>query len=314
MTVAERLIFQDGVKFILTDNSGVTEAIYPTTEANKTIVVGGPLDTVVLSPNNHYTFSSFMGWEWYAVIPGFLHQSYPNIKTIFTASTDDLSGHAGVANFEKGIAAYGFQLVEAMYYPATATDMSSIALKAVSDNPDGVNCGGGGPALDALLIKALWQAGYKGQMFAISAEPLGTVGKIAPAAALEGLIASAWPVEFDPASTPIAAAFKQAFAAKFGSWTSPTITGALPYTVLTTALQQAGSLDTDQVAAVISNGLKFEGPNGPGEMAPRPDLGNTRTVDAVVGIPIKTIKSDTATLLNTLTVDQAVGYYTSVFK
>jgi ABC-type branched-subunit amino acid transport system substrate-binding protein len=277
-------------------------------------LVAGPADATILGPQNHYSYSAFMAWEWYSATLGWFHNRYPNLKTIFTWSTDDLQGHQNIVNEKKGFAAFGLQLVDAMYAPATATDMSSIALKAVNDNPDILQVAGGGPALDALLIKQAYQAGYKGQMLACSSTPIGTLGAIAPPAALEGLVCSGWPVEFDPASTAMGQTFRSAWIAKYGSWTSPTISGLSCYTIVTSAIQQAGTLDTDKVTNVIGSGMKWEGPNGPGQMAPRPDVGNTRTVDAVVGYPMKTIKSMVPTLLDTLTVDEAMSYYTAVWK
>ena len=46
------------------------------------------------------------------------------------------------------------------------------------------------------------------------------------------------------------------------SGTGPEIMHSANYCCLIAALEQAGSLDPDKVAAVISNGMKFEGPTG----------------------------------------------------
>ncbi len=122
-------------------------------------------------------------------------------------------------------------------------------------------------------------------------------------------MAGAWPVEFDPALTQQAKDFKAAWLAQYGKWEGPEIQGIAQWSCLMTALQQAGSLDTDKVAAVIDNGLKFESPLGLSVMIARPDLGNNRTVDSIVGYATKKISGGQPVFLHTITLDEAASYW-----
>jgi hypothetical protein len=123
------------------------------------------------------------------------------------------------------------------------------------------------------------------------------------------MICAAWPVEFDSPLTPVAKSFKDAWIAKYGKWEGPEIQGVGQFTILTEALKQAGSLDTDKVSAVISNGLKFEGPNGLAMMIDRPDMGNSRTIDSVNTVYMKEIKKGQPSLLATISLDEALTYF-----
>ena len=84
--------------------------------------------------------------------------------------------------------------------------------------------------------------------------------------------------------------FKTSWIAKYGKWEDPEVQYTSLYSCLRAALQQAGSLDTDKVADVIGNGLKYEGPTGAAQMISRPDMGNNRTVDSVTTLYFKQIK------------------------
>jgi hypothetical protein len=120
-------------------------------------------------------------------------------------------------------------------------------------------------------------------------------------------------VEFDPCATNVAQDFKQAWIAKYGKWEGPELMGTGTYAALRAALMQTGSFDPDVLANLISNGMKFEGPTGAGQMVSRPDLGNNRTVDSVATTYIKVIKDGKPILIDTLQPDVALQYFRLAF-
>ena len=81
-----------------------------------------------------------------------------------------------------------------------------------------------------------------------------------------------------------------------------------------TALQQAGSIDVDKVAAVLNNGMKYDTPCGPAQMISRSDIGVTRTVNSVYTIYMKVIKNGQPTLAATITPDEGVTYLNTYLK
>jgi ABC-type branched-subunit amino acid transport system substrate-binding protein len=196
------------------------------------------------------------------------------------------------------------------YYPATASDLSSLGTKVKTLNPDIFSTAGG----SMQPFAAVWDAGYRGQLYSgIAATTDSFLAQLTPEE-IEGLIGGTTPCEFDPALTQNAQDFKTAWIAKFGKWEGPEISGLASFYCLTAALQKAGSLDTDAVAAVIGNGLQFDTPNGAGKMISRPEFGNNRTTDSIQTLYIKKIIGGKPTLLATIGTDEALGYFRDVFS
>jgi ABC-type branched-subunit amino acid transport system substrate-binding protein len=182
----------------------------------------------------------------------------------------------------------------------------------LSLNPD-VFQAGGDPISSGLSYKAVYQSGYKGLLWAAATAPAESMAQVASAEALEGCIAGAWPVEFDPPPTQVAKVFKADWIAKYGKWEGPEVATSANFACLMTALQQAGTLDADKVAAVIGNGLKFEGPTGTGQMVARPDLGNNKTVDSLSSLTMKKIVRGKAQLIDTISLEDGVTYFNMVY-
>ncbi len=101
--------------------------------------------------------------------------------------------------------------------------------------------------------------------------------------------------------------------AKFKKWDYPDPVYVSQWYMLKAALQKAGSIDPEKVAAVLNNGLKFEAPNGVGQMISRPDLGISRTVDVIYAMPIKQITGGQVKMIDTMTLEQQLGWLKAVY-
>ena len=313
VSATNRLIYQDGVKFIMGDLQ-LPDLIYPISEANKVIYMCGPqeVNPPTLAPTNHYTFD---GWEDY-IDPasiGWVRANFPQWKTVYAWQTDNLTGHASQVLMQKELQAEGFTYLGYQFIDPTATDASSLGLKIAQSGADCYLVNGGGPALDGIVLKGVYQAGYKGGKFGTRWFTAITENALAGQAADEGLINAAWPCEFDPATTVIAAQFKKDYITLKGSWDGPEIQGEAGYEIIRAALMKAGTLDTDAVANVIASGLTCEGPQGPIQMIARPDLGNTKTIDNVCGYPMKKITGGNPVQIGAVTLQDAIKYIQLVF-
>jgi ABC-type branched-subunit amino acid transport system substrate-binding protein len=168
--------------------------------------------------------------------------------------------------------------------------------------------------MDIQAMKAVWQAGYRGQFFTGGGVDPATATQFLPPEGLNGSIASARATEFDPPVTQIGREIKDAWIAKFGKWESPSIT-IEGFTGLIYAMQQAGTTDVDKVISVIYGGMKgYQTLNGTGMMVPRPDLGDTsgKTRDSVVTTLIHIYKGDKAEVLATISPEEGLEYYKMV--
>lgn len=309
---ANRLIYEDKVKFILSGPI-LMDAWLPIAEKNKVIAIGTPPTPGILSPKNKYSYlGGFMNCG-PVVFTGWFVKKFPDVKTIAVAYPDSQEGHAYSEPTQKVFETFGMT-VKNIFYPAQQQDLSALGTKVKVMNPDVFIALAGGPIGDGLAYKAVWQSGYKGKLYASTTQPLLTLTQVLPLEALEGFINGAWPVEFDPALTDQAKEFKAAYIAKHGKWNGPEITCTSTYACLRAALAKAGSLDVDKVAQVIGSGLEYEGPTGKAVMVSRPDQGNNRTVDSVVGYYIKEIVDGKPKLIGSIELDEAVRYFKQIYK
>jgi branched-chain amino acid transport system substrate-binding protein len=302
-----RLVYEDKVSFVITGSA--FDAFIPTTEKNKVIAFVSALNPADLSPQNKYVFNANLQTAAWASVIGSYCKSFPDkVKTVVRAYQDNQGGH-----FVSGMTANmwksnGVTTIDE-FYPSEQVDLSSVATKIISLNPTLVTTQTGSDVGDALVFNALYQAGFKGQLFSTSSGTAETLKQILSAGALEGFVCQAWPYEFDPALNQAGVDFKKAWIDKYGKWESPNVVTMNDYYCLRAALLQSGSTDTDKVADVISKGLTFESPCGSARMMSRPDLGQDRTVDSVANYYIKQIRGGKVELLASITIDEATAYY-----
>lgn len=296
----EKLVYQDKVKFIVGDET--VDAWLPITEQNKVLVIAGTPSPAIFNPKNKYAFQGTAIQCQMQEIFGWFAKNYPNKKTIVFAAPDFKVGHLEGEKADRVAKAYGFKILDSIYYPMQQADVSAIGTKIKSINPDIVTFDAGGPVKEGLNWKAAREAGYTGQLLAPNS---ATVGSIMSAGAvnLEGYIGGMYTLELQ--STPVSKEYKDAYVAKYGKWNDPDTLFANCGYMLVSALQQANSADPEKVTATIAKGIKYESPDGSCMTVARPDLGNDRAVDTIVALGIKTIHDGQAKLVHQLTLDEA---------
>ena len=301
----ERLVHRDKVKFILGDET--VEACLPVTEANKVVVVATCPSPAIFNPENKYVFQASslntqrpMVWGWFS-------DNYPDLKTLAGAFPDNIIGHRVAHDIEELCNAFGQKIIAKIFYPPKTTDFAAIATKIKMKNPHVFHTGGGGPVQDALLYKALYEAGYKGQICMVVAISAGSIARVISLDMVEGMISAIAPTDLD-SPPPVAKELKDAYKAKYGTWDYPANLHINNLYCLMAGLEQAQSLDPDKVAAVISNGMKFESAFGSSMMISRPDFGNPRTVDTLVETYITRIEKGKSKLIYKIPIEQGLKY------
>ena len=311
VAAVNRLVFEDKVQYIISGGS-YCSAWLPVTEKNKVIVLTYQPDwQQVLDPQYHYVFSpSFMNTQ-ITSFTGWLNSKYPDlVKNIVFPLQDNGFGHSVEAKETPVWKSLGVTPTF-IYYPATQTDLSSAATKVMELNPTAVNP----TSTDNLMIKALYQAGYKGLIYEDAGTSVQTLASMVPIEALEGYISCAEPMEFEttPVDAPLAKEYKAAWIAKYGSWTNAEVGGIAYCGFLKSALQKAGTLDTDKMADMIAEGLAFDTPVGAGQMISRPDLGIDRAVDSIATNYVKQVKDGNPVLLDTISIEAGLKSFRAAY-
>jgi len=305
---AERLIYQDKVKFIIGDET--IDAWLPVTEQNKVLVVAILSSPTIFNPKNKYLFQGTPLQTDMPTVWGWFAKNYPNIKTGIQVFPDNKIGHIRADIAKRCASVFGSPALPddyLLFYPPEATDMSVVGTKVKTLNPDAFTATAGGVQGDALCYKAAWQAGYKGQLWSFVEIVESQFAKVVPLECVEGVISSNLPIEME-SPPPVAKEFKDAYIAKYGKWDNPVVAFVDAFKIMTAGITQANSLDTDRVAEVMSKGMRFEGINGSGKMVSRPDVGNPKTVDVIYGHIIKQIVGGKTKILANLTPEDAYEF------
>ncbi|MBN1366496.1 MAG: ABC transporter substrate-binding protein [Dehalococcoidales bacterium] len=304
VAAANRLVFEDKVNFISGD---AIESILPITEPNKVIVSGiSPIPTS-MTPDKHYTFMTNFTNSAMIITGKWFMNKYPDVKSVTMVLPDMQLGRI-IGGFTVATLSGLGMNISPEYYPPAQTDLSSLGSKIKSLNPDAV--------LVATLdpIKPIRDSGWDGIIFCQQPYAMDELLAMATPEALEGFIGLGVATEFEPALTDVAEAFKQDYIAKYSKWESMDMAGATMIWAVLAAMQKAGTVDPDAVAAVMSAGMAWESPQGSHLMVARPDLGNDRTVDSVSSFYMKQIIDGKAVLIDTITLEVAESSYSEYLK
>jgi ABC-type branched-subunit amino acid transport system substrate-binding protein len=307
MNAINRLVSQDKVSFIITQGLGLN-AWANTTESNKVIVIHFETAFTPL-PKFQYIFNASGTSAQVSALPGWICNNYPDaIKNYVIASPDDQMGHIVSGFVSRSFNTFGANTT-IMFYPSGTADFSSVATKVMSYNPTLFTSIGGNESESGRCFSAVRQAGSKALFVFPPAIPLQTLKDVLYPEALEGFITGASPTEFDIPLSQGGKDFKDAWIAKYGSWTNPDMTVSTEYPCLKAALLQAGSIEVDKVAAALSGGMKFDTPQGAMMMMARADVGTSRTVDSVGTNYVKQIVNGQAKIIATIGPEESQNYF-----
>jgi branched-chain amino acid transport system substrate-binding protein len=298
----EKLVYQNNVKFIVGDET--VDAWLPVTEQNNVLAIAGTPSKAIFNAKYKKAFQGTAIQCQMQQIFGWFAKNYPEKKTQVFVAPDNKIGHLELEKAELVAKAYGFKILDSILYPMQQTDVSSIGTKVKTINPDICIFDAGGPVKDPMNMKATREAGYKGQFLFPNSSVASHLLKGAGPEVLEGWIGGMYAIEMDP-PPPVAKEFKDAYIAKYGKWDDPDTLFINCWYLLLAGLQEAKSIDPEKVTEVIGKGIKFESVNGPCMTVTRPDLENSRAVDTIVAIGIKTIQAGKPKLLHQLTLDEA---------
>jgi len=265
-TAATKLIFKDGVKFIV--GGAVPDfivAIASVTEKNKVLYVPGQIDR--LHPDKPLLFVG--SYSYVSPIPGLYEtmlQLFPDVKTMGYIIEDETGARAigGISqNIAKG---RGLTLLEPLIHPWETKEYSPQWTKLISMKPDAVDIGIKMPDNSASCVKQGRQLGFKGPMIATtSLDPILALNMIGKDYAMDVI----WPA-FDVNIPNAPEMTKQIVKLWASSHKDPIDADGINMWdnlwVLTQAISKAQSLDPTKVAKTWENIQTVETSRGPAKM------------------------------------------------
>jgi branched-chain amino acid transport system substrate-binding protein len=214
-SAAERLIFEDKVKFIIGATSLDTMAFQRVTEDAKVIIlpVGGAIKA---SPKNPYSFRiTTLVDAKYESIYKFIKAKMGNLKKVAFTNPDGPVGE-GYAKMSRAAAKpLGFEVVAAEFVARGSSDFSPVLTKILAKKPDIIDLGAtGGGSDSALIIKQARELGYDGLMVCAVGLQGKAVLQVAGPQAMEGIIETGISLD-DPAVSAKYLKFAKAYKERF---------------------------------------------------------------------------------------------------
>jgi branched-chain amino acid transport system substrate-binding protein len=251
-----RLIVQDHSQFLFSPySSGLSATAAVITEQyGKIMLDGGGAEGKIFQLGNKYLFQCITSADHYlSGALAALKEKTPTANIAFAYSDDPFS-KAVVAAARKQAAAAGFKEVLVEAYPASTTDFSPIINKIISSKAD-VFMGGGHYPDGATLARQLYDQKVKLKQVSILVAPDSPKFASLGSAAADITVPSQWEpaVTYKPDFGPTPAEFAKAYEAAFHTGVDyHAASGYIEGLLLQHAMEQAGSIDQDKVAAQLN--------------------------------------------------------------
>jgi branched-chain amino acid transport system substrate-binding protein len=251
-----RLIVQDKAQFLFSPySSGLTATAAVITEQyGKLMITTGGAEGKTYKLGNKYLFQALTSADHYLTgALDLLKQKDPKARVAMVYSDDPFS-KAVVGAAREQAKEHGFTVVLDESYPPSQTDFSAIINKIISAKADAF-LGGGHYPDGATLTRQLHDQKASLKWVTVLVAPDSPEFASLGQAALGISVPSQWEpqVTYKPDFGPTPAAFAKAFEAKFKK--EPDYHAAAGYAgglLLQHAIEQAGSIDPDKVAAALN--------------------------------------------------------------
>lgn len=284
-TALEKLVLQDGVKFVFGTIFAVTGSAavdLTVTEPNKVINMSGDVTSAGADPNVQYFYAA--GGTYFG--QGTFYRIYKDmvgkgVKSYVSLKTDNEYGHYGDAMNTKCwdlVSGGTVEKLDTVFFATDTTDFAPIATKVKNLNPDVVDMNYAGNVLQCFT--ALKEADYKGIILpsSLDQELVENLVTLCGKEYLEGSEC----FSVDPRGyqqDPGMLALMDAYVKEYGEFRTDGLLMMSPWFVLKDAIEHTQSVDVEVIKAYLDNSdhaiLTLTAPT---QLLARPDMGNYRTI------------------------------------
>jgi len=245
VAVANKLIYSDKAKYIITLGATNVIATNPLTTENKILHIassyGGKKTT---NPNAPYTFRSVMEpAQSHTILLPWIAQKY-GLKTIAITSTDDETGLVQAEDAENVAKKIGLTITDKTFAPRGTADFTPMLTKLIAKNPQAIDFGSWAGSEGPLVCKQVKELGYKGLLIFSYIQSISVFQKVAGEYMDGALFYSVFAT--DP--TPLASRVTKRYEEKYREKIDPIVLRNYDILlVLQKAIETAGTLDTTAV-------------------------------------------------------------------
>ncbi len=240
VTAANRLIFEDKVKFIIGPISSASLlAIQPITEKEKILVLSNTYTSKALSKDKPFTFRVVPTSREFAVpMIKWLASQHPKAKTVAILSPNDDTGTEVQSHDVMGYKEAGIEVKFKEFYERETKDFFPILTRVIAAGVHIIDADGSSPGTVGLIVKQARQLGFKGLLVKTGGPGTAEVIRVAGKQA-EGYYYYT-PISDDPAMV----AYEKKYMEKYHN----PMNGLTPYFydgtgMLFKAIEEAGTID-----------------------------------------------------------------------
>ena len=262
---AEKLVYQEKGRYVCgVTGSGPCLGMQEVTERAKVLNLFSVWDRTSLGPNKPYSFRVYnLANELSIPTMNAVKKKYPDAKTIAFIAPNAPNGRDNAASEMELCPRYGWKTVADEYYEMGTTDFYPIVTKIKAKKPDIIDFANTGPSSAALIMKALYEVGWKGITFSATGQQAEAITEIAGKAATEGFI---YGMGWDCAGPLVSPELRELAKKYEAKYKEPlVIIAAAAYAgadAIIRAMKKADSIDTTLVRDTLAE-MKWEGILGP---------------------------------------------------
>jgi branched-chain amino acid transport system substrate-binding protein len=292
-TAVEKAVSQDHVQFLVSDWVDVVQATLTVTEPQKVLVLGWDMSGEGVKPTINYYFNAsgihFMSGLNYAM---FHDMQAKGATTYLTAGMDNAQGKAIIGSAVTTAKLVGLTALDPLFAPQDTVDYGPLATKVMSQNPSYFDCDGTTGDQLLSLHSALKDVGYKGLITAGNLD-VNTLNKAVTKLGkewfegMETTCTDPRPFITDPSMKDLI----DRYVAKYGEFKADGCLWVTPWFFFEDAVNATQSVDTTALANYLADSKHpVQAVTGYAQLVARPDIGNLRTVDAVLTNELGVIK------------------------
>jgi len=263
---ATKLVSQDKIQYLIGGVIAATGmAILPVTQPAKVVTTSLWWGKGIIGSDKPFSFRQTVSqMEIAPAMYAWIKKNNPNIKTMAQINPNDTSGWDTAAAVREAAEANGIQVVAQEFFERGTKDMYPFLTRILAKKPDLIDVGATTPGDGALIVKQLYELGYKGvKAWTCGTNPIEII-KLCGDEAAEGLLFAYGQDLNGPNSSPETRALSKRYMAKFKEPLAPHhVTSYAMLEIFAQAMGKAGTTDTTAVSNFVEKTKTFNTSFGP---------------------------------------------------
>ena len=255
-----RLVNQDGVRFLMIATSAPAMAVKDSIEADDVLAITSAFAPAAIDDNTKHMVRIYSTATDY--LPSYIKWMGENLSkgSVVTINPNDETGWGQSKSTATLFAENGFTVLSSELYERTTQDFAPQLTKVIAMSPDMIDVGSSSPATAGLIVRQARELGFKGQFLQTGGAGWAQIVDAAGAEAAEGLVNVLYS---DPTNEGLMAVAKE-YETRVGQAPNDVLA---PYydgfNVLFAAIQKAGTVDDiDAIVAAFPQVLPMKSVQG----------------------------------------------------